>query len=121
MQVRIFRVPFGQLGDLAELEFGEQDYLMVRPLFASPRGQAQQFVDRVNALREGVDQIGADQLVCDMLAACVTEWHLAGAEGEAIPQPRTPADLNALPGGLAGALAAFFWSYRGETHPTTAA
>jgi len=122
MQVRIFRVPFAELGELGELEFGEQDYLMVRPLFALPRGQAQGFVDRVNALREGLDAVAADQLICDLVAACVTEWHLAGADGQAIPQPRTAADLNALPGGLAGALAGFFWSYRGTgAHPTTAA
>lgn len=122
MQIRTFRVPFSRVvGDEAhELDFGPEDYLVVRPVFGLSRTEVQGWAARVAEVAEADDAAKADQLILDLLGEAVIEWHLGGSDGKPIEKPGTVAALNALPGAVAGSLFAFLSSYRGEApNPTT--
>ena len=132
MRVRAFTVPFAKVvgEDATEIEYGPDDYLVVRPLFGLPSGKARQWADRIERLRAEVrsastekakDAAGAaaDALVIDFLREQVDAWRLEGVDGQ-IPKPSTPEDLNALPFALRAGLFAFIENYRGDgPNPTT--
>lgn len=125
MQLRTFRVPFARVvgEEATELEFGPDDYLVVRPLFGLSKTALSEWAARFNVVTaaEGSDAADlSDKLVLDLLGACVIEWHLDGPDGP-IAKPGTVKALNALPGALAGSLFTFLSGYRGEApgNPTT--
>jgi hypothetical protein len=127
MQTRTFRVAFTQIvgEDATELEFGPDDYVVVRPLFGLSKTALETWQERFTTVQAAVStdapdaQKLADKLTLDLIGETVIEWHLA--EGErAIPKPGTTAALNALPGALAGGLLGFLAAYRGAgANPTT--
>ena len=131
MQIRTFRVPFAEVvGDEAtELEFGPDDYLVVRPLFAMPREESAALADRIREVerlaeeaselgradrRRGAAEAAADKLVVDVIGLACVEWHLTGTDGQPIPKPGTPQALDTLPVGLASALYPFLMRFRGN-------
>jgi hypothetical protein len=126
MRARTFTIPFSRLGDFPELDF-EDATITVRPLYSQPATAVNALVERINdpkledesipkAKREAITQ----QIICDLLRDCVVEWTLKDPDGKIIPVPKAPADLLALPAGLAGAFFGFFATYRGEgPNPTT--
>lgn len=135
MRVKTFTVPFAKVAaEATELDFGPDDYLVVRPLFGLPREEAAAFGDRiksVEALAEEAQNLpttdpkrqvadeAADTLILDIIRTACVEWHLEGPEGP-IDMPGTRKALNTLPGGLAAALYPFLTRYRGEDpNPTT--
>lgn len=127
MQIRTFTVPFAKVvGDEAtELDFGPDDYLVVRPIFGLSKTDLESWQKRFAELQTAVDktptkaQATADQLALDLLNTFVLQWHLDGPDGP-IAKPGTIAALNALPGALAGSLLAFLAGFRGEgANPTT--
>ena len=135
MRIRTFTVPFAKVApDATEIEFGPDDYLVVRPLFGLPREQQAAIwkrISEVETLAEAAkdappddgDRLATEEkgelLILDMLRTACTEWHLEGPDGP-IPIPGTPEALNALPGGLAAGLYPFLTRYRGEDpNPTT--
>lgn len=121
MRVRTFTVPFAKIvGDEAhELDFGPDDYVVVRPLFGLSKAEIEAWADRIGKVeKQGADEAGdataaADRLIIDLLAEAIREWHLEGPTGP-IDKPATPEALNALPGAIAGSLYRFLTSYRGE-------
>ena len=126
MNLRTFRVPFSRIvgEDANELEFGPDDYLMVRPIFGLPASQVAELSNRMTALGtdEEADEAKADALLLDLMDSAIVEWHLVGPDGEAIPRPKTGDEVRELPAGLAGAFFAFIATYRGDTaNPTTRA
>ena len=135
MRIRTFTVPFAKVApDATEIEFGPDDYLVVRPLFGLPREQQAAIWKRISEVEtlaevakdappDDGDRLAAEEkgelLILDMLRAACDEWHLDGPDGP-IPIPGTPEALNALPGGLVAALYPFLVRYRGEDpNPTT--
>jgi hypothetical protein len=127
MQVRSFRVPFGQVcPEATELDFGPDDYLVVRPLFGLSKtaleGWTTRFGEVTTALATDEKKAAklGDRLLLDLMGTAIVEWHLAGPDGP-IPQPGTIEAVNALPGAIAGSLLGFLSSYRGEApgNPTT--
>lgn len=135
MRARSFRVPFSKVvgDDATEVEYGPDDCMVVRPLFGLPSGEAQQWANRIAAVRRAavdaqasddqaeVDAAGneVDRLVLDLLGALVTDWRLAGPDGPLL-RPTSPADLDALPFALRNGLFGFFTTYRGDgPNPTT--
>ena len=135
MRIRTFTVPFAKVApDATEIEFGPDDYLVVRPLFGLPREQQAAFGDRIRRVTQMAEQAEnlprsdpqrleaeteADLLILDVIRVGCIEWHLEGPDGP-IPIPGTPEALNALPGGLAAGLYPFLTRYRGEDpNPTT--
>lgn len=127
MRARTFTIPFTQLGDFPELEWGPDDTLTVRPLFSHDAQTVAEFLERLSsttledtAIAEKERDAESRRIVCDLLALCVVEWSLKDGDGHTIPIPKTSADLLALPAGLAGAFFGFFANYRGEgPNPTT--
>ena len=122
MKVRSFKVHFSRVvpDDAHELEFGPDDFLVIRPLFGMPASRLQEYVKRISELGEDTDQEAIDGLLFDMLEEAVSEWHLSDEQGLAIPKPTTGTELRALPGALAGNLFAFLSNYRGDApNPTT--
>lgn len=129
MRVRTFTVPFAKVASEAtELEFGSDDYLVVRPLFGLPREEAAAIGDRIKQvedLAEGAQGLpttdpvrqkadeASDELILDVIRTACVEWHLEGPDGP-IEIPGTRKALNSLPGGLAAALYPFLTRYRGE-------
>ena len=132
MRVRAFTVPFAKVAgeDATEVEYGPDDYLVVRPLFGLPSGKARQWADRIEKLRGEVrgaqtddakEAAGAaaDALVLDFLKEQVDAWRLEGPDGQ-IPKPTLPDDLNSLPFALRAGLFQFIENYRGDApNPTT--
>lgn len=126
MRVRTFTVPFAKIvgEDAHELEFGPDDYLVIRPLFGLSKTEIEAWAERIGEVEKlGTDPeaiAAADQLILDLLGAAVLTWHLDGPDGP-IEKPGTPEALNALPGALAGSLYRFLTTYRGEAtaNPTT--
>ena len=119
MRAKTFTVPFSKIvGDEAtELEFGPDDYLVVRPIFSLSAESLRGWVAKLNAVDQTSDA-AADQLILDMLDVTCQEWHLTGSDGP-IERPRTQAALLALPGAITGSLFGFLSSYRGDgPHPT---
>ena len=124
MRVRTFRVPFSRLvgEDAQELEFGPEDYLVIRPIFGLPAAKVAELSKRMTSLGESEDEAAADVLLLDLMADAIVEWHLTGPDGEAIPRPQTGDEVRELPAGLAGAFFSFIATYRGDTpNPTTRA
>lgn len=127
MRPRIFTVPFTRLGDFPELDFEEDETLRVRPLFSQDSVTTNGFIERLSAkaltdetIPEAKREAMSQQIVLDLMALCVIEWKLRDEKGASIAIPKTPADLLALPAGLAGAFFTFFSTYRGEEpNPTT--
>lgn len=127
MRPRIFTVPFTRLGEFPELDFGEDETLTVRPLFSQDSVTTNRFIERLSAkaltdekIPEAKREAMSQQIVLDLMALCVIEWKLRDEKGASIAIPKTPADLLALPAGLAGAFFTFFSTYRGEEpNPTT--
>lgn len=128
MQIRTFRVPFTRIvGDEAtELDFGPDDYLVVRPLFGLSKTELEGWTARFGEITAIVEtdekkavKLG-DRLLLDLMGTTIVEWHLAGPDG-VIPQPGTSEALNGLPGAIAGGLLGFLSGYRGEAsgNPTT--
>ena len=124
MRIRTFRVPFAKLvgEDATELEFGPEDFLVVRPIFGLPASQVAELSKRMTAL--GVDEVAdeakADVLLLDLMDSAIVEWHLTGPDGEDIPRPKTGEAVRELPAGLAGAFFAFIATFRGDAaNPTT--
>lgn len=121
MQVRTFTVPFAKVvGDEAhELEFGPDDFVVVRPLFGLSRGEIAAWQERIQAVEVMAEtkapeaEAASDQLVLDLLHAAIVKWSLEGPDGS-IEMPGTPEALNALPGALGGSLYQFLTTYRGE-------
>lgn len=135
MRVKTFTVSFAKLAaEATELEFGPDDYLVVRPLFGLPREEQTVFgerIRRVNTLAEEAQSLPRDDparmaaeeqgesLLLDMIRSACVEWHLSGDDGP-IERPGTSAALDVLPGGLVAALYPFLVLYRGEDpNPTT--
>lgn len=130
MRVRTFTVPFAKIvGDEAhELDFGPDDFVVVRPLFGLSKAAIEGWAARISEVeRLGTDETAdkaeasaaADRLIIDLLDDAIIRWSLEGPEGP-IDKPGTPDALNALPGAVAGALYRFLTTYRGEatTNPT---
>lgn len=115
MKARTFTVPFSKIvGDEAtELEFGPEDYLVIRPIFSMSAEVLRGWIKRITEIDSDVPAEVGDQLVLDLLDATCLQWHLDGPEGP-ISQPKTPDALTALPGAVAGSLFGFLSSYRGE-------
>lgn len=134
MKLRTFTVPFTDVApDAQELEFGPSDVLTVRPLFSLPQGQIAEWAERIRqtetaaeaAIELPVDdpvrvkaEEASDLLILDMIRTAVVSWSLTGPDDKPIDVPKTPADLDALPGGLAGRLYPFLSVFRGP-NPTT--
>lgn len=130
MRVKTFKVPFSRIApeDATELEFGADDYCMVRPLFGMPASALQSYQERIAAITsDDVTSDGevarrrklSDDLLMDMLNEAIIEWHLSDDSGP-IPKPSTPEEVLNLPGALAGNLFNFLSNYRGgDPNPTT--
>ena len=134
MKLRTFTVPFSEVApDATELEFGPNDILEVRPLFTLPQGEIAQWARRISATEKAAEDAlelpvddparvkaeeASDLLICDMIRTAVVSWSLTGPDDKPIDVPKTPADLDALPGGLAGRLYPFLSTFRGP-NPTT--
>ena len=120
MRAKTFTVPFARVvgDDATELEFGPDDYLVVRPIFAMSAEVLRGWVKRITDIESDAPEAVADQLILDLLDATCQEWHLTGPDG-AILQPKTRAALLALPGAITGSLFGFLASYRGDgANPT---
>jgi hypothetical protein len=123
VRARTFRVPFSKVApDAVELEWGPEDYLVVRPLRSMAAGEYNALLAgfRDPAKETASDAENADFLL-GILRTTVLEWHLTGEDGEAIAMPATWADVDALPVGLGAELFTFLFTYTGDTpDPTTA-
>lgn len=134
MRVRTFTVPFSRIvGEEArELEFGAEDFTVVRPLFGLSFSETRGWQDRIREVEDLAERLSefsedekreaeakADALVLDMMRAGFAEWHLSGPNGP-IPMPGTPEALDALPAGLRTRIYPFLSTYRGEDpNPST--
>lgn len=149
MRVRTFTVPFAKVApDATELEFGPDDFLVVRPIFGLSQAESSAWVDRMDAVEQAglalvqqpdeTDEAftkrkrsaaytrafteaedAATGLTLDLIRQTVVEWHLDGPDGP-IPMPQTGAQLNALPVGVRTRLYPFLVRYRGEDpNPST--
>lgn len=116
MRARTFRVPFGRVApDAIELEWGPDDYVIIRPLLTKSPADLAVIFARL------ADEEDAKVVAIEILDECIVEWSLMGEDGRAIPKPATWDDIDALPSGLGGALVNFLYRYRGEApDPTTA-
>lgn len=122
MRAKTFTVPFAKVvgEEATELEFGPDDYLVVRPVFSMSAETLRGWVDRMGKIDLTSNDENADQLVLDLLDVTVQEWHLTGPDDKPIPQPKTRKALLSLPGAIAGSLFGFLSSYRGDgPNPTT--
>lgn len=137
MRVRTFTVPFARIvgEDAKELEFGPEDYCVVRPLFGLSFSDTKRWGERIAEVeklgeqaRDGeltpeqrtAAEAKADSLLLDIMRESIIEWHLGGPDGEPIPMPGTPAALDALPTGLRTRIYPFLSTYRGDDpNPST--
>lgn len=132
MKARTFTVPFAKVvGDEAtELEFGPDDYLVVRPIFSMSAIDIRSLTERIDAFeskvverktsKKGTADLNteAGELVLALFDIAVKEWHLTGESGP-IERPRTVKALDDLPGAIRGSLYSFLCNYRGDAaHPT---
>ena len=120
MKAKTFTVPFSKIvgEEATELEFGPEDYLVIRPIFSMSAEVLRAWIGRISQIGEDAADSDGDQLVLDLLNETILEWHLEGPEG-LISQPKTAEALLKLPGAVAGSLFVFLSSYRGEgTNPT---
>lgn len=134
MKARTFTVPFAKVvgDDATELEFGPDDYLVVRPIFSmsaidirTRMERIETFEDRANSTakrskaQSDVLNREAGELILSLMDDAIVDWHLDGEDGP-IERPRTVEALDALPGAIRGSLYAFLCNYRGDgpAHPT---
>jgi len=114
VRARTFRVPFAKVAPEAlELEWGPDDYLVIRPLLAKSPGELAGIRTRMSETAEG-NEADRQALLLDVLSDVIVEWSLRGPDGETIPLPTTWAEVDALPSGLGSALFDFIWTYRGD-------
>lgn len=133
MRVRTFKVPFAKVvpAEATELEFGPDDYIVVRPVFGLSASRLQHYLDLIAKATADLDperdekaqlaerEAMSDQLVLDLLEEGVREWHLSDEDGKAIARPTTAEEIRALPGALAGNLYNFLSTYRGDAENPT--
>lgn len=134
MRAKVFTVPFAKVvgEEATELEFGPEDYLVVRPIFgmsaidirttqarietfeAKPV-EAQKIADPKKRKAE-LDKLNveAGELILSLMDLAVIDWKLAGEAGP-IERPHTVEALDALPGAIRGGLYGFLVNYRGDT------
>lgn len=114
MQYKTFKVPFSEVvgDDHPEVEFGPEDYLVVRPIFAFPVREISDFRERVGKIEELPDAEAAD-LLTDILSRTIKEWHLETPDGP-IPMPKTADDLDSLPAAIRSMLLPFILTFRGR-------
>ena len=139
MKARTFTVPFEKVvgDDATELEFGPDDYLVVRPIFSmsaldirstqtrieafeAKPAEAQKITDPKKRQAE-MDKLNteAGELILSLMDLAVIDWKLE-AESGPIDRPRTVEALDNLPGAIRGSLYSFLCNYRGEDpNPTT--
>lgn len=123
MRARTFRVPFARVAPQAiELEWGPDDYLVIRPLLTRSPADVNAIYARMNAASAGEGSEDDRQaLLLEVLHDVVVEWSLRDADGGTIPMPSTWAEVDALPSGLGVGLFDFIFTYRGDgPDPTTA-
>lgn len=121
MRAKTFTVPFSKIvgEEATELEFGPDDYLVVRPIFSMSAEVLRGWIARINEIEPDAPQEVGDQIILDLLDVTCEKWSLTGSDGP-IPQPKTQEALLALPGAIAGSLFGFLTTYRGEgPNPTT--
>lgn len=120
MRARTFRVPFSRVApDAVELEWGPDDYVVVRPLATKSPGELAAIHARLGETADKPEE-ERQAFLLDVLREVVIEWHLSTDDG-LVPMPVTWADIDALPSGLGAALFDFMWTYRGDgPDPTTA-
>jgi hypothetical protein len=119
VRIRSFRVPFSKVvpEDAHEIEFGPDDYMVVRPIFGLPANEIAELTDRMT---KAETEEAAEGLIAEVLKLGIEEWHLTGLDDKPVPKPTGGDDLRALPGALASSLYPFLTSYRGEAaNPTT--
>jgi hypothetical protein len=118
MQPRTYRVPFSAIPDVTELEFGSDDYLVIRPLGSRSSAVYADIAARAQAVSTD-DETASAAVYMELLNLTIAEWHLAGPDGP-IPMPATWDDVEALPQALAVPLIGFLFKYRGDgPNPTT--
>ena len=126
MRARTFRVPFSRVApDAVELEWGPDDYVVIRPLLTRSAADAfalQARFDKVASMTGEKGEAARRALIIEVIDELVVEWSLTDGEGRTIPKPATAEAFLALPSGLAGSLFGFLMSFRGddEAHPTIA-
>lgn len=122
MRARTFRVPFSRVAPEAfELEWGPEDYVVVRPLLTKSPGELAAIHARLAEAAKGkAGEAERQTLLLSVLADVIVEWHLDSDAGP-VPMPTTWAEVDALPSGLGAAIFDFMWTYRGDgPDPTTA-
>ena len=138
MKVRTFTVPFDKVvgEDATELEFGPDDYLVVRPIFSmsaldiratqnrieafeAKPAEAQKIADpKKRAAEMNRLNTEAGELILSLMDLAVLDWKLEGEHGP-IDRPRTVEALDNLPGAIRGGLYSFLCNYRGDgANPT---
>ena len=123
MRARTFRVPFSRVApEAVELEWGPDDYLVVRPLLSKSPGELAAIHARLNdAAGKKGSETSREAVLIDVLHEVVVEWHLEGPDGSQVPMPETWAEMDTLPSGIAAELFEFIFTYRGDTpHPSDA-
>ncbi len=123
MQIKTFTVPFSEIvpAEAFELEFSENDQIVVRPIFGQPVSEIRDLQERLAKMTEITSEAEAYEMVLEIMARSIIRWHLDGPDGP-IDKPTTPEELNALPGALRGALFPFLISFRGRgPNPTPGA
>jgi hypothetical protein len=122
MRTRTFRVPFSRVAPEAhELEWGPEDFIVIRPLLAKSPGELAAMHGKLDEASKGTEGT-REAILLEILRDAVVQWSLTGEDGEAIPMPKTWAEVDTLPSGLASALFEFLFTFRGDgPDPTTAA
>lgn len=127
MRARTFRVPFAQVApDATELEWGPDDYIVVRPLLTRSAADAfaiQARLAEIENIPGHKGELARRAFIVDIIDELIVEWSLTDADGRTVPKPTTAEAFLALPSGLAAALFGFLMGYRGDeaANPTTAA
>jgi len=139
MRAKTFTVPFAKIvgEDATELEFGPDDYLVVRPIFGMSALDIRATQNRIEAFEakpteaqkiadpkkraQAMDKLNieAGELILSLMDLAIIDWKLADDKGS-IDRPRTVEALDNLPGAIRGGLYGFLCNYRGEDgNPTT--
>jgi hypothetical protein len=127
MRARTFRVPFARVApEATELEWGPDDYIVVRPLLTRSAADAfaiQTSLAEVEKLTGTKGEDARRAFIVHIIDELIVEWSLTDGEGRSIPKPTTAEAFLALPSGLAGSLFGFLMGYRGDetANPTIAA
>jgi hypothetical protein len=127
MRARTFRVPFSQVApEATELEWGPDDYIVVRPLLTRSASDAFAISARLAETETMTGKKGEEArraFIVSIIDELIVEWSLTDGEGRTVPKPTTAEAFLALPSGLAASLFGFLMGYRGDeaANPTTAA